>query len=240
MNPHGSIALNPFFTTLEVMTLGERLQHALDLRGRDAPSLIAALGVSKGAIYNILNDTTTPEKVWGSTVLAISMELGVSWRWLLTGRGPVIEAAAAAANDDWTDITGYAQAVGLGKGAEAQEYAETHKLKFRADSLARKRLRPDKLAVMYGDGDSMEPRIRPGDAILFDTSDTRPRDGALFVVQLGREIYVKRCEIIDETVYFRADNPNGDHQWRKPKRLDSDRLPIQILGRVRWVGSWEE
>src|SRR5690606_35071593 len=41
--------------------------------------------------------------------------------------------------EEWVDVQGYAQAVGLGKGAEAQEYAETHKLKFRAESLARKR-----------------------------------------------------------------------------------------------------
>ena len=33
-------------------------------------------------------------------------------------------------------------------------------------------------------GDSMEPRIHSGDASLFDTSDTRPRDGALFVIMV--------------------------------------------------------
>lgn len=144
-----------------------------------------------------------------------------------------------ADNGDWTDIVGYAQAVGLGAGAEAEEYAETHKLKFRADSLRRKGLRPHSLAVYYGHGDSMEPRIRAGDAILFDTSDTRPADGGIFIVQLGREIAAKRCEIIDEMVYFRSDNPSGDHTWRKPRRMDNPRNPISIIGRVRWIGSWE-
>lgn len=142
--------------------------------------------------------------------------------------------------EEWTDVQGYAQAVGLGKGAEAQEYAETHKLKFRAESLARKRLRPAGLAVMYGQGDSMMPRIHPGDALLFDTTDTRPRDGAIFVVQWRGEIYAKRCMVLDEVVYFAADNPAGDHNWRKPKRLDSKRDPIGVIGRVRWIGSWED
>ncbi len=142
--------------------------------------------------------------------------------------------------DDWDDVLGYAQAVGLGKGAEAQEWAETHKLKFRADSLARKNLRPAGLAVMYGSGDSMLPRITPGDAILFDTHDTAPKDGAVFVVQWKGEIYAKRAELIDDAVFFRADNPSGDHHWRKPKRMDAKRDPIQILGRVRWIGSWED
>ncbi len=144
----------------------------------------------------------------------------------------------------WEDIRGYAQAVGLSDGVEAQEYASTHKLKFRADSLARKRLNHRSLAVMYGQGDSMLPRIREGDAILFDTSDTRPRDEALFVIQThgvaGNAYSVKRCRHFGEDVYFDALNPEGDHQWRKPRKMDDKRHPITIIGRVRWLGSWED
>lgn len=149
-------------------------------------------------------------------------------------------AEAPAEWGDWADVRGYAQATGLGAGAEADEYAESHKLKFRAASLRRKGLRPQHLVVYYGKGDSMEPRIHDGDAILFDTSDITPRDGAVFIVQRGREMYAKRCEVLDGVVYFRSDNPHGDHHWRKAKRADNLREPIQILGRVRWIGSWED
>lgn len=141
---------------------------------------------------------------------------------------------------EWSDVRGFAQAAALGDGAEADDYAESHKLKFRATSLRRKGLRPDHLVVYYGKGDSMEPRIRDGDAILFDTSDTTPRDAAIFVVRRGREMYAKRCELLDGTAWFRSDNPHGDHHWRKPRRLDDPRDPLQILGRVRWIGSWED
>ncbi len=144
---------------------------------------------------------------------------------------------------DWSDVKGYAQAVGLGEGAEAQEYAETHKLKFRAESLARQGLKPDGLAVMYGSGDSMLPRLQPGDAILFDQNDTRPRDGALFVIQVhgaaNAEYQVKRAMLLDDALYFAADNPGGDHSWKKPRKADAKRGHIEILGRVRWIGSWE-
>lgn len=151
----------------------------------------------------------------------------------------VAQHQTGSGDSEWRDILGYSQALGLGSGAEATEYAETHRLKFRADSLTRKGLHARNLHVYYGKGDSMEPRINDGDAILFDTSDTRPSDGQIFVIQLGREIYAKRCEILDETVYFRTDNPNGDHQWKKPKKMSNPRQPIEILGRVRWIGSWE-
>jgi phage repressor protein C with HTH and peptisase S24 domain len=141
---------------------------------------------------------------------------------------------------EWPNILGYSQAVGLGNGVEAVEYAETHKLKFRARSLAKKGLFPENLAVMYGAGDSMLPRIKAGDAILFDTTDVRPRHNGIFVVRMGREIFAKRCLLLDDLVYFDSINPNGDHRWNRPRRMDSSKEPIEIVGRVRWIGSWED
>ena len=96
----------------------------------------------------------------------------------------------------------------------------------------------------YGKGDSMEPTINDGDAILFDSSDTRVRDGALYVIQVdgaaNPEYYVKRAMVLDGLVYFASDNPAGDHDWRKPRRMESDRHPITVIGKVHWVGGWRE
>lgn len=143
----------------------------------------------------------------------------------------------------WDDVLGYAQGAGLGDGVEAAEYAETHSLKFKADSLRRKNLNPRNLAVIYGQGESMLPRIRSGDAIMFDTSDTTPRDEELFVIQaqgVARGEYsVKRCRHFGDEVYFDSLNPEGDHNWRKPRSMNDPKRPITIIGRVRWIGSWE-
>jgi phage repressor protein C with HTH and peptisase S24 domain len=94
--------------------------------------------------------------------------------------------------------------------------------------------------VFYGKGDSMEPRIKSGDAILFDTSDTRAIDGAIYIILWRGEYYAKRALVLDDVVYFATDNPRGDHNWTKPKRVDAKRDPITIVGRVRWIGSWED
>lgn len=221
-------------------TVGDRIKEARRVRGMSRPELAEAARVKYPTLAGIENNDQA-----GTTQLPqIAEALGVSPKWLQTGRGPMEGAAASNDDSDWADIDGYAQAIGLGGGPEAQEYAETHRLKFRAESLARKRLRPNSLAVMYGKGDSMEPRIHSGDAILFDTSDVNPRDGQMYVIMVdgggaAKEYHVKRCEVIDDLVFFKADNPRGDHNWRKPKRLDNPRHPIQIIGRVRWIGSWE-
>jgi phage repressor protein C with HTH and peptisase S24 domain len=164
----------------------------------------------------------------------LAAALGVAKADLLGG------TVLPAKQDDWANVMGYSQSAGLGTGAEADEYAETHKLKFKATSLRRKGLRPDKLAVFYGKGDSMLPRIKAGDAILFDTSDKRPSDGAVYVIFWKNEYYAKRALVLDDVTYFTTDNPNGDHHWNKPRRMDAKRDPIEIIGRVRWIGSWED
>jgi phage repressor protein C with HTH and peptisase S24 domain len=218
-------------------TFAARFDRALKLRKLGPMDLVNQKVMSRANVYFWLDGTTQPDKIQAATIAKVCKALGVRRDWLLHGKGPI--EGPDSTDEDWFDVRGYAQAVGLGKGAEAQEYAETHALKFRASSLQRKRLAPERLAVMYGDGDSMEPRIRKGDAILFDTSDTRPTDGAIFVIQWRGEVYAKRALVLDDAVYFSADNPAGDHNWLKPKRMDAKRDPITILGRVRWIGSWE-
>lgn len=246
MNLAQSIAMNRKNSIVLLMgTMGERLQAALDARRCTAVELIHALKMAKGTVYNILNDTTRPEKVWADTSKRICKYLRISDDWLVHGVGDMDAAQPTETNEpDWDNILGYAHAVGLGDGPDADEYAETHKLKFRSDSLRRKRLRPQSLAVMYGKGDSMLPRIRTGDAILFDTSDTRPQDETLFVIMCrgiaGDGFSVKRCRQFGEHWFFEALNPEGDHQWRRPRQMDDAKTPCEIIGRVRWIGSWED
>lgn len=223
---------------VDMGTLGDRLRELREAEGLTLEQAGAIAGTTKQSMSQIEKGQTKMPN--GVALEAWSRRYGVSLHWLATGKGPKHQDKQAANDGEWGDILAYSQAVGLGKGAEAQEYAETHKLKFRSDSLQRKHLKPNNLAVMYGNGDSMEPRIKKGDAVLFDTGDTRPRDDTIFVVQWKGEYFAKRCMILDDNVYFKADNPSGDHAWNKPKAMNAKREPITIIGRVRWIGSWED
>ncbi len=139
---------------------------------------------------------------------------------------------------DWSDIVGVRQAAALGDGAVPDEYAETHKLKFRAESLRRKGLKANKLAVLYGRGESMTPTIKNGDAILFDTSDVQPHDGKIYVIQYDGELLAKRLIELGGKWFIDSDN-KADPKWRKPKPVDETK-DFKIYGRVRWIGSWED
>jgi len=235
MNFAKSITLNRRRSTVLNMSMGNRLEEALSVRGRTAPDVIAACKLSKGAVYNILNDDTKPEKVRASTVRVICDYLVINRDWLVWGKGSMDDPNAPAEDAEWPDVLGYKVAASLGDGAQPDEYAETHKLKFRADSLRSKGLRPDRLAVIYGDGDSMHPTINDGDAILFDRDDTKPRDGKLYVITYDGDLIAKRLMELDGAWYAVSDNASVD-KW-KPRKLDPSR-GVEIAGRIRWVAGW--
>lgn len=215
--------------------VGQRVRQERERQGVSRKDFAKLTGIG----YSTIAELERGGMKTSTQLRTIADALRVNLTWLETGKGP-----KSPGDPDWRDVTGYAQAVALGEGQEASEYADTHKLKFKASSLARKGLNPDNLAVMYGRGDSMLPRVRDGDAILFDTSDKRPVDESLFTILVpGVDkglLSVKRCRVFGDDVYFEALNPAGDHNWRKPRKMADARRPIEIIGRVRWIGSWED
>ncbi len=216
------------------------LQRAYD-RGLTQTKMAEELGITQGAVSQYLNGRIPMNY---RTLKAFTTALGIDDTDI---RKDLVEQqfhVPSVTDDDWTDVTGYSQAAGLGAGAEAVEYAETHSLKFKKTSLRRRGIYNKPLAIYYGKGDSMEPSIEDGDAILFDTSDTKPVDGLLYVIQVNGmanpEYYVKRAMVLEAGVYFASDNPQGDHNWKKPKPMDSKRNPITVIGRVHWIGGWAD
>ena len=199
-------------------------------------SMAAELDITQGAVSQYLNGKIPMNY---RTLAVFCRALGIADPAEIRDDLPEQQLLAPPTSPDWADVVGYQQSVGAGAGTEAQEYTETHSLKFRANSLRRKGLLNRKLAVYYAKGDSMEPRIRTGDAILFDQDDTTPVHDGIFVVRWRGEEFVKRAKIADDLVLFESDNPAGDHVWGRPKMKDNPREPIEIIGRVRWIGSWE-
>lgn len=168
---------------------------------------------------------------------------GCNANWLVTGDGmpySTVREDPATYGDraEWEEILGMNVKAALGDGSVAEEYAETHRLKFRAESLRRKRLSPDRLAVIYGKGDSMLPTIKDGDALLVDTSDRTPKDGKIYVITYGGDLLAKRLIDLGGRWFIDSDN-KADPKWSKPKPLDGTK-GVEIHGRVRWIGSWED
>jgi phage repressor protein C with HTH and peptisase S24 domain len=138
----------------------------------------------------------------------------------------------------WENIDAFRTEAALGEPAEQGEWLETHRLKFRTESIRRKRLNPDALGVVYGRGDSMLPRIKSGDAIMFDRRKTDPIDGALFVITYDGGLMAKRLIEIGGKWFIDSLNKD-DPKWRKPHPVDEN-AGLKIHGKVVWIGSWED
>lgn len=228
MNLKQSSSLNLVASTFSGMSMGTRLQEALDLRQRTAPDVIAACRLSKGAVYNILNDATKPAKVRAETVARIAGYLGVNRDWLVWGKGSPDDADSAS-DDGWLDVLGVQKIAQLGSAASNDGNADTHKLKFRAESLRRKHLDPAKLAVLRTEDDQ---------SLLFDTSDVEPRDEKLYVVSFNGQLSAKRLLDLGGHWFITSEN-SSDPRWKKPVAIDGVK-DFAIHGRVRWIGSWED
>lgn len=219
-------------------TMGERLKRAMTLRGVKPADLVRQKVLSKAGIYFLLNGTTTHDKVRATTIAKVCKALNINRDWLLHGRGP-IEGDHAAANDPkWRSIKASTQGLAAGGGRVPDEYADTHELMFRTSSLQKQGLKPDKLEVHYARGDSMLPRIRDGDAMLIDTSDTRIRDGKIYWIRHEGHDFVKILHKAGKSVVI--ESMNKAHPEHAKPVLVQPGDEFEVLGKMRWVGSWED
>lgn len=215
------------------------LSDAVESCGLTHEAIAAEVGVSVGMIHQW---TKPLRPVSLLRAPALARAVGIANPSVISPAFAEFMRAAGGTADQvdtlWTDITSYAQAAAAGDGASPDEYAETDRLKFKSSSLRKKGLHARKLAVFYADGDSMEGRIHNGDALLFDQDDTTPRDGKIFVVKYKGDYLVKRLEQYGQQWFLKSDNTD-DPKWKKPVPVTIGDT-CEIIGRVRWIGSWED
>jgi phage repressor protein C with HTH and peptisase S24 domain len=216
-------------------TFAARVSRAMKLRGLTPADLIAQKVLSKAGVYFILDGTTKPDKIRATTIEKLCRALGVSREWLMTGKGPM-EPQDAANDPDWKDITASTQGIAAGAGAVPDNWAETHKLKFRQSSLLRKGLKPAALLVHYARGDSMEPKIKDGDALLIDTADTKIRDGGIYWIRYDGDHFIKVLQKVKRQVVIESLNKSNP-QWAKPI-IVQEGDDFEVVGRLRWIGAW--
>lgn len=101
---------------------------------------------------------------------------------------------------------------------------------FRAEWVRKERLKPSALASMYVRGESMAPRLRDGDSVVVDTSQTTVIDGKVYALWYAGELRVKRLyKRIDGGLVIHSDN-DADYPRMEapPEQLEH----IRIIGRV--------
>lgn len=98
---------------------------------------------------------------------------------------------------------------------------------FRADWIASKRLRAERLLAVRVNGDSMSPGLYDGDLVVINTEEAEPRDGDVFVINYEGEAVIKRLRRDGGLWWLASDNP--DKTRYADKRCDEHAI---VIGRV--------
>lgn len=195
-----------------------------------------AVGVTPSAIQQIeAGKTLTLD---GDTLAGYVRATGFMVDWLQHGRGPKEQTRVREAVAEYIEVPVRNGKVSAGHGRPTAEISEIGSILFRPRSMAKKGISPEHAQVWYVADASMFPRLREGDAVLFDTSDLEVLDGKLYVIEWGGTTYVKRLyRELDGLVRVVSDNPAPEFRDRLVQPEDPG---FKVLGRVRWIGSWEE
>lgn len=109
------------------------------------------------------------------------------------------------------------------------EFVEKQPQAFRADWIRQKRFKPAKLASMTASGESMEPRIFDGDALVVDTAQQHVVDGKVYAIWYDGGERVKRLyRLPGGGLRIRSDNPSYESIELTAEQQDL----IRVIGRV--------
>lgn len=202
------------------------------MAGDDPRTTIAALARSQGVSLSELSralgrnpayvqqyiERGTPRRLAEQDRAVLARYLGVSEALL---GGPVRPALIPVSRID--------ARASAGPGGLVEDDREDAPLKLDEALLRELRVRPGDASMIEVAGDSMEPTLSHGDAILVDRADRRGAAGAIHVLRHDGVLQVKRIGREAGAVRLLSDNP------AYPPITVPDPAAIEVLGRVVWL-----
>lgn len=150
-----------------------------------------------------------------------------SGRDMSSGRAPT---ASPATDDNTVEITSLDLSLSMGPGTLIEEFVEAEPVKFDLALVQSITRTPsDKLRLVKGIGDSMEPTLRTGDRVMVDINEKALAriNGIYWIDHLGTH-GIKRLRAAGKgRVMIASDNPDVEN-------FEAPADDIRIEGRVIW------
>ena len=99
--------------------------------------------------------------------------------------------------------------------------------------LQQRGLQKNKLAFILTSGDSMTPTIHHGDMLLINRAMTLPRDGQIYVIRSGDQLWVKRVQGIPGGIRLISDNKEI---YAPIELMFDDSANFEVMGQVVFIG----
>lgn len=215
-------AINFLFMSDEE-TIFDRLLSVLSEQGISPLAFQKEMGI-KSQYWTHWRARAVPQK-W---IFPVSERLNIYSDWLATGKGPKYKTATLPApvsvkplissDDGFLPVRHVALTVRAGILGFAVDYIDDWKspLFFREDWFIDNGYKPDKLLAVSVAGESMWPKLSPGDVVIINTISTSPIDGKVFVVNYEGEVVIKRLLRDAGQWWLSSDNPD---KQRFPNKL---------------------
>lgn len=235
-------------------TLQERLKLAMAGPPKVTQAALArACGVRAPSVNDWISGKT--KTIEGENLLVAADYLKVMPMWLATGKGPMrkgldggiqpaskegnvipIDSRRRSQDASFITIPQLDVAGSMGGGRVPPDHIEVirditvHLDWLKTQGLSYSKL--ENLAIIDGDGDSMEGTFRNGDALLVDRGITEIRTDAIYVFTLEGELFIKRLQrLTGGSLRMISDNP-----VYPPIMIEADMLTkVHIQARVLLV-----
>jgi len=211
-------------------TLQERLKLAMSGPPKVTQAALArACGIRAPSVNDWISGKT--KTIEGQNLLIAADYLKVMPMWLATGKGPMrkgvdggaqpaskesnvvpIESRRKSKDSSFITIPQLDVAGSMGPGRVPPDHIEVirditvHLDWLKTQGLSYSKL--ENLAIIDGDGDSMEGTFRNGDALLVDRGITEIRTDAIYVFTLEGELFIKRLQrLTGGSLRMISDNP---------------------------------
>jgi phage repressor protein C with HTH and peptisase S24 domain len=205
--------------------LGIRIREARERAGLTQAELGAVLDRTGGLIGKV--ETGHSGLLWTS-LGTVARVLHVSADWLLGLTNDPKPADERVVDDSLVDYVPVHRSATIAGATKGNVFAQdSGVIPFRRAWLDLEGIDPDAANVFRVHGDSMEPTLTHGSAILVDYQRKDLRQGGIFVFKQGASLLVKRANF-DWSWWFTSDNP-------KYGRI-ALREEAYIFGEVKWNG----
>lgn len=189
--------------------------------------LASVLQINRSAITQARKKDTVPAR-W---ILQLFRIFGLNPLWLESGAGEPYLKPSPVEEAEFKHIPKVKARLSAGGGSfEIGSEIEGY-YAFRNEWL-RTKGSPERMVLMDIFGNSMEPELKDGDAVLIDESQKDIIAGAIYAVGVEDTILVKRIEKHPSKLVLRSDNKDY-----APIFLDgADAESVRIIGKVVWAG----
>lgn len=202
---------------------------------------ITKLATDSGIIFRTMQTYTSGQSSPSAmNAYLIAEAAQVDAGWLLTGRGDMQLGQAGNAikeaspqKSDKIDIPVLDVEVSAGNGSHSEEEHGNGTIAFQRKYLAGRGLQANQLRIVFAKGDSMEPEIQDGAAMLVNMADQRLDDGCIYVLRLSDHLFAKRVQRgFDGSVSLMSTNSQYSAMPVPADRMDD----LTVIGRVVWSG----